>query len=119
MADPIYAQTERSSGVYSVTLSDEDDVLVSSLTTLRVWLRDTLTSTYINSREAQSLLNVNGGTFAAGVFTWAMDPADHQIVGTANQELHEAVFEATWGSSQARTWRIYFRVTNYVPLPAA
>lgn len=119
MADPIYAQTERSSGVYSVTLSDEAGDAVTTLTTLRVWLRDTVTDTYINSREAQSILNTNGGTFSAGTLTWAMDPDDHQIVGSGRQEMHEAVFEATWGSAQARTWRIYFRVTNYVPLPAA
>lgn len=119
MADPIYTQTERSSGVYSVTLSDEAGEAVTSLSTLRVWLRDTASGTYINSREGQSVLNTNGGTFAAGVFTWAMSPADHQIIGTGRTERHEAVFEATWGSGQARTWRAYFVVTNYVPIPAA
>lgn len=118
MSTTVYSQTERSSGRYTATLTDETGATVSTLTALVVWLRDVATGTVINSRSNQSLLNTNGGTFAAGVFTWQMDPADHQLVGTSKvQELHEAVFLATWdGGAKARSWAVQWKVQNMVPI---
>lgn len=115
----VYTQTERSSGVYTATLADENGDAVTALDSLVVWLRDLQTGAYLNSRENQSLLNANGGTFSAGTFTWAMSPADHAIVGGDSRERHEAVFRATWDSgTKARTWSILFDVTNYAPVTA-
>lgn len=118
MSDWPYEQTELSSGVYTATLLDHQGVVVPALDSLVVWLRDVRTGTYINEREGQSLLDANGGTFAAGVLTWAMDPADHMIVGSRSVERHEAVFEATWdGGAKAKTWRVQWLVSNFVPIP--
>lgn len=113
----VYTQTERSSGVYTATLTDENGTAVAALDSLVVWLRDVQTGAFINSRNNQSLLNTNGGTFSAGVFTWQMAPADHQILGAAVRERHQAVFRATWNSgAKARTWDVLFDVVNYQPI---
>jgi hypothetical protein len=112
MSQP-YEQTERSSGVYTATLLDEDGAAVTALDTLVVWLRDVASGTIINSRNGQSLLNANGGTFSAGVLTWEMSPADHAIVGTRTHERHEAEFSAVWDSGAKRkTWKVQWLVTN-------
>lgn len=115
MASP-YAQTERSSGVYTATLLDESGAAVTVLDSLVVWLRDVATGTIINSRNGQSLYNANGGTFAAGVLTWTMSPADHQILGSRTIERHEATFKAVWDTTKSKTWQVHFDVTNYVPV---
>jgi hypothetical protein len=114
-----YPQNELSSGVYTATLRDESGALVTALDTLEVWLRDVRTNTIINSRDGQSLLNTNGGTFSAGVFTWAMTPKDHVIIGRRTVERHEAVFMATWDfKARSRTWNVEWEVMNFKPLPA-
>ena len=115
MASP-YSQTEGSSGVYTATLLDESGEAVTALDTLRVWLRDVASGQIINSRNGQSLLNENGGAFSAGVLTWTMSPDDHAIIGSSAIERHEAVFEAVWDATKAKTWRVYFDVTNFVPI---
>lgn len=115
MSQP-YRHTERSSGVYSATLLDETGATVTALDTVRVWLRDVATGQILNSRDGQSLLNANGGTFSAGVLTWQMAPADHAIVGGNALERHEAVFEAVWDTTKAKTWRVYWDVANFVPI---
>ena len=115
----LYTQTERSSGTYTATLSDENGDAVTALDSLVVWLRDVSSGAYLNSREGQSLLNANGGTFSAGALTWAMEPADHAIVGTGPIERHEAVFRATWDSgTKSKTWSVQWDVTNYAPVTA-
>jgi hypothetical protein len=112
--------TELSSGVYTATLRDESGALVTALDSLQVWLRDVASNTIINSRDGQSLLNENGGTFAAGVFTWTMLPEDHPIIGTRTVERHEAVFMATWASgAHAKTWAAQWLVQNFKPIPVA
>ena len=118
MSTTIYDQNERSSGRYTATLTDETGTAVSALASLVVWLRDVATGTTINSRSNQSLLNANGGTFAAGAFVWQMDPADHAFVGVGKTvEIHEAVFLATWdGGAKARSWSVQWKVKNMAPI---
>lgn len=117
-----FSVTEKSSSRYTATLLDEDGnpVGVSVMTSLRLWLRDVATQDYINSRENQNILNTNNVTFAAGVLTWELQPADNIIVGSGTPEEHEAVFYATWtdgsGGARARSWAVTINVTNYVPL---
>lgn len=88
----------------SGTLTDEagDAVPLASLSTLTLTLYDRATDTIINSRTAQSILNTNGGTFAAtsGAFTLTLSSNDNPIVTSAlaagRTETHIGLVEATW-----------------------
>ena len=88
----------------SGTLTDEagDAVPLSALSTLTLTLYDRASDTIINSRTAQSILNVNGGTFHAtsGAFTLTLGSGDNPIVTSAlasgRTETHYGLIEATW-----------------------
>ena len=75
------------------TLKDELGVPVplASIGTAQVWLDNEATGATINSRSAQSVKNVNGGTIHAtsGAFTLALGPLDNPIVNSAlRKERH-------------------------------
>lgn len=92
---------EKASLTYTATLKDEDDVVlpladITALTMSLYSLDDPLRAT-INSRAAQSILNVNGGTMHAtsGLLTIALSSLDNVIVDTSlAQERHLA--EVRW-----------------------
>lgn len=120
-----FSVTEKSSARYSAVLTDEDNAAVglSALTSLRLWLRDVATGTYINSREGQNVLNANDVSFSVsgGNLIWELTPEDNIIVGDATTEEHEAVFYAVWddgGNTRAKSWSVAINVTNYVPIDA-
>jgi len=94
---------ERSTGLYTATLTDENGAAIVSLLTLTISLYDVRTGTYINNRQQQDALNANNVTFSAGTLTWAVQAADHQMVGARAIEEHRAVFEYTWIGSK-RDW---------------
>lgn len=67
-------------------------------------------TTIINSRNAQSVLDANGGTLATdGTLTIALDPADQVIVDTmltaGQTETHVARLDWTWSDGSTRTGR--------------
>ena len=67
-------------------------------------------TTIINSRDAQSIKNANGGTLtAAGALTLKLDPADQTIVDGAlaagGTEQHVARIDWTWNDGASRTGR--------------
>ena len=65
---PANAITEGSTALYSCTLTDTAGTAISSgaVSAIDATLRDVQTDAIINSRDAQSVLNVNGGTLASG-----------------------------------------------------
>jgi hypothetical protein len=88
--------------VVSMTVSDTDGVVIplASMTTITLTLSDEKTGAIINSRDAQSILNVNGGAFHAtsGLLSIIFTPADNVLVGTKPVERHRALVEFTYAS---------------------
>lgn len=86
------------------TLLDEagDAIAAASLSAFTLTLYDRATDTIINSRNAQSVLNTNGGTLHAtsGAFTLTLSSDDNPILSTSlaagRTETHIALLEATW-----------------------
>jgi hypothetical protein len=115
IAEPI---PESSTAYISLTLTDIDGVTPlpnadAILTTLVVTLFNERTAAVVNSRTAQSVLGVNGGTVtSAGLVTLRLDPADTAIIGTKS-EARVASFLWTWGSP-VKTGRheVAFTVAN-------
>jgi hypothetical protein len=117
-----FAVVERTSSIYDFTLLDEnqDPVPLSVLSSLTLTLYDRQTNTIINSRDAVSVLNVNGGTYAntSGAGTFKFAPADHVIVGTGSVETHIALFDAIWDGPGQTHWEVVIQVSNLNRLPA-
>jgi hypothetical protein len=113
------AMPEKATAYIGATITDIDGVtaLASAdtvLTTLTVTLCLDRFGTAINSRAAQSVLNVNGGTVSsAGVLSLRLDPLDMIIVSGRTEEKHLALFEWTWGSPlKGGKHEVAFTVTN-------
>ncbi len=86
--DPV---PEKSSRRYRTTLVDHDGQPVdpASMQSIALTLRDVKTGTIINNRDAQSVLNTNGGTFSAGgVFTMLFSAVDTTMVEGASGSRH-------------------------------
>lgn len=71
-------------------------------------------TTIINSRDAVSVKDANGGTVTtAGVLTMKLDPADQAIVNTSKRagtlEEHVARLDWTWNDGQSRTGRAEYK----------
>lgn len=90
--------------VISGTLLDQSGtaVALASVSSLVCTLYDHRADSIINSRNAQSILNTNGGTLHAtsGAFTLTLSSDDNVIVSSTlspgRQETHYALLEATW-----------------------
>ena len=98
--DPI---PERATRYVSFTVTDIDGVTPLAnadiiLLSLVVTIFNERTLAVVNSRSAQSVLNLNGGSVtSAGVVTLRLDPADTAILGSTS-EARVASFVWTWGS---------------------
>jgi len=94
--------SEKSTSLLSWVFKDHAGVAVSSanLTTVTVTLYDKATAAIINSRDGQSILNVNGGTAdTSGNGTLKLGPNDNVIVTAARkQEVHVALIQFTYNS---------------------
>jgi hypothetical protein len=92
---------EKSSCTYTATLKDRSGVVIPladiTALTFSLYSLEDPTRAAINSRTAQSILNVNGGTMHAtsGLLTIEIGPADNVIVDSSlAQERHLA--EVRW-----------------------
>ena len=100
ISDPI---PERSTRYLSFTVTDVDGVTPLAnadtlLITLILTLFNALSREVVNSRSAQSILNVNGGSVtSAGVVTLRFDPADTAILGSTS-EARVASVAWTWNN---------------------
>lgn len=97
---------ERSSGIYSAQLKDENDdaVALAAIGTLTLTLYDKASGDIINSRNAVNALNANDVTVSStGALTWKMGAADNQIVSSGlpigRYERHIALFQWTYDIS--------------------
>lgn len=76
---PTSALNEGTTGSYSCTLTDTAGAAISSasVSAITATLRDVETGAIVNNRDAQNVLNANGGTLAVGgVFTLILSAAD-------------------------------------------
>ena len=92
---------ERGSRILTTTLTDKDGVAITAgaLSYLKLTLWEKNSGAIINSRDGQSILNVNGGALSgSGVLTLKLGPLDNAIVGTLNYETHRGVILAKLSS---------------------
>jgi len=101
----------------------------ASVLTLTATLVNATTGAVINSRNAQTILNANGGSLADNgdgnaLLTLKLSPADNANVGTTagNLEIHYLLVTWTWQDSDGDTqtgkheWELYVRPTT-TPVP--
>ena len=104
---------ESTSVTFDVTFKDTSNTPVAltkdGILTLTMTLFDKTTEAVINTRNAVSVKDANGGTVStAGVLTMKLDPADQVVVGTAStgdKETHVIRFDYTWNDGESRTGR--------------
>lgn len=110
---------------HQATLRDEngDPVPAASVTAITLTLYNGTPDQVINSRDAVSVLNANGGSLHAtsGVFRMDFVSADNPIVDTAVEEFqyepHYALFVATWGTGKRHSWIVKLRVRQLHRVP--
>lgn len=93
---------QNSTGTYTATITGNDGVtplpLIDLLTlTLTLYvIKGDGTIAYVNSRNAQDILNANNVTVSAlGVLVWAIQTADTGLIEALAFERHIALFEWT------------------------
>ncbi len=106
---------EKKTSLLTLALTDETDaVLTGGVTTCTLTLYDKATRSIINSRNAQTILNANGGAIAAGVLTLTLSDQDNAMVySAADTEEHVALIEWTWNAGTKKGVKeITFTVIN-------
>lgn len=108
---------EKTTKKLSFVVRDEADVAIpaANLSTLTATLYVKRSGAIINSRNAQSILNANGGTVdSSGNGTLTLTPADNAIVSaTGAEEDHELLIEWTYAAGvKAGKHLIHLRVAN-------
>lgn len=115
----VFDVTEDTSGRYTALLIDEagDELPASSIVTATLslfdsTLNDDSMTVYVNSREAQNVLNVNDVTIDEfGNLTWDFAPEDMPKLQTHTPETHKAVWTLTWsGGNKQLIHTVIFRV---------
>jgi hypothetical protein len=108
---------EGSSRTITTTLTDSDAnaIAASDLTGdgyLRLTLWEKYTGDILNSRNAQSILNLNGGAITAqGVLTLKLSPSDMAINTDANKtEIHRGIIEVKINSGDKDEEKICFEM---------
>jgi len=101
--------------VVNMTVRDTDGVVIplSAMTTITFTLKKG--GDPINDRDAQSILNTNGGTYHAtsGLLSIVLTPEDNIMVGTGEVERHPALVEFTYaGGSKADSFPFFVDVTR-------
>lgn len=86
--------------VVSFLDADGSAIAESNLTALTLTYRHRFTGTVINSRNAQSVLDANGGTVATdGTLTWQLVAAETPITDTTRDiDEYEALIRWTYDS---------------------
>lgn len=93
------AVNEQSTARYACTLTDETGAAIdsSAVTAIVATLKDAADDTAINSRNAQSVLGVNGGALSAGgAFSLTLSTLDTIARGTAPLQLRRLTLKATY-----------------------
>lgn len=110
---------EKTTAQVELQLTDQDDAALTSaaLTTVTLTLYERISGTILNSRSAQDIKDVNGGSISAGgLLTLILSHLDNALVSQArSQEEHVALIEWTWSSgTRYGKKEITFTVLNQV-----
>ena len=115
----VYTVRELTTPKYTATITDDDGVALpaASLTTLVLTLyvvKSDGTIGYVNSRNAQNVLNANNVTVsAAGAVVWSVQTADTTLIESLPFERHIALFEWTWSAgAKAGKHEVVLNVQN-------
>lgn len=93
------AVLEQTTARYACTLQDHTGAAIDSgaVSAIVATLKDPSDETVINSRNAQSVLNVNGGTLSAGgAFALILSTLDTIARGTAPLQLRRLTLKVTF-----------------------
>lgn len=108
---------------YTATVKDDTGAVLpaASLTTITLTLyviKTDGTVGYVNSRNAQNVLNANNVTIsAAGILVWQMQVADTTLVEALPFERHIALWEWTWPTSRAGKHELFITVKALGEVP--
>lgn len=101
ITDPAFI-CEKTTAQLTLQLTDHADVALAgaSVSAVALTLYNRRDGAILNSRTAQSVLNANGGTLAAGgLLTMILSELDNVLTSqTPGTEEHVALFEWTWAS---------------------
>lgn len=100
------------------TITDAADGALAAVNSLTLTLYEKKTGTILNSRNGGSILNENGGTFAAGVVTLTLSPADNALLSQAvAHETHVALIRWTYNGGGDAGWaQVEFVIHNQVKI---
>jgi len=113
---------EKTASTITFQLTDQADVALAlaSLTTLTLTLYDVVAPTaFFNSRNAQDILGVNGGSVSAGgVLTLVLGNADNVLTSQNNtEETHAALLRWTWSSGTRQGAKeLLYSIVNQVQI---
>lgn len=111
---------ERSSRQYSVALRTPTDTPVDPIQVTDVFatLRDIRSDEIINGRDAQQVLNVDGGVLAEGLFTLQLDPDDMPAIGTQKLQPRRLTLDLRLNGGGRATREIHFWVHAFPDIAA-
>ena len=90
---------EESDVVYSATLKDSSSNTITAVSSMKLTLYEKKSGIILNGRKEQNILNLSGGTFSDGSFTFNFDENDTKMISKRNlYEDHVARFTYTYDS---------------------
>lgn len=107
---------EKSTCRITATLTDHSGATLAAVDTLQLTLYHKRTGAILNARDADDVLNANGGTFNAGAFGMTLGPDDNALeFQSLGAETHVAQIDWTYNSGTA-TGRhlVEFVVRNFL-----
>jgi hypothetical protein len=103
---------EETSVVYSATIVDSTSTAVPTLTSMELTVFDKGSGLVLNNRRNQDVLNINGGVFTSGAFTFNFSPDDLKMLSKRSlYEDHVARFTYRFGDQVGRR-SLILRVQN-------
>lgn len=115
----VYEVKEQTTPKYTATLRDDAGAVLPAASVVTFTLTLYVIKTdgtigYVNSRNAQNVLNTNNVTLdAAGLVTWSVQVADTTLVESLPFERHIALWEWTWsGGAKAGKHEVILNIQN-------
>lgn len=106
---------ERSTFKYRAEMTDQDEVALDpdQVTSILATLRDVTSNTILNSRNAQEVLDENGGTLTEGLFELQFEEDDTAIIGIGNVEQRKLTLDFRLAGGGRVTREVTFYVRNF------
>lgn len=109
------AVSEQSTSLYATQLKDEAgaNIELASISTMTLTMQDAL-GNVVNSRNAQSVLNANGGTVSSsGAFTFTVTPSDTtRAADGGDPQVRHMTFIVTHSGGKKAPHQVTFYIKN-------